>query len=379
MRAQQPTNIIFFDKYLLLAAAGLVAFGLVMVASSSIVTAERAYDQSFYFLYRQCVFLVLGVIAAGLAVRIPMQFWQDNGLYCVAVALALSIIVLIPGLGKTVNGATRWLNLILFRVQVSELVKLLLIIYLAGYLTRHLASVQKDFMGFIKPMLVWLLFAIFLLLEPDFGATVVILATFLGMLFLAGVRWRYFLLLVGAMGILLFSLVYFSEYRFARLMIFLDPWSAQYEGGYQLTQSLIAFGRGGVSGVGLGESVQKLFYLPEAHTDFIFAVMAEELGLVGAAILMGLFGLFLYRGLLIGQRAMQQDLMYAGFLAYGLSLGFAVQALINIGVTTGVLPTKGLTLPLVSYGGSSLIIVCVAIGLLLRVDFETRCRSFGVA
>lgn len=362
------------DMWLVAAAVLLILFGLLMVASASMVISERQYDTAFHYLWRQVAYLCMGAVAGFILYRTPTEKLEHYSPILLLFAMALLTLVLIPGIGRQINGSNRWLGFGFLGMQVSELAKLFVVIYMASYLQRHLDKVQKQFSGFIKPIIVLGIIAVLLLLEPDFGATVVISGTVMGMLFLAGVRLRIFIvaavLAAGAMGLLAIS----SPYRLARLTTFLDPWQHQYGSGYQLTQSLIAFGRGGVSGVGLGNSVEKLFYLPEAHTDFLFAVLAEELGLVGIVAIMLLFGLIVYRGFMIGRVAFKKERFFNAYAAYGFSLWIGLQALINMGVNAGLLPTKGLTLPFMSYGGSSLLIMCMVLGILFRIDFENRYR-----
>ena len=287
------------------------------------------------------------------------------------------IIVLIPGIGKHVNGSARWLGAGPISIQVSEFMKLAMILYLASYLVRHREEVHERLIGFIKPLLILIIICILLLKEPDFGAATVILATSLGMMFLAGARLGQF------MGLLVLSLTAFSilaissPYRLQRLTSFLNPWANPFDSGYQLTQSLIAFGRGNWFGVGLGESIQKLFYLPEAHTDFVFAILTEELGLLGALFLIATYALLTIRIFMIGRRAQELQYDFAAYVAYGIGLWISLQVLINFGVNTGLLPTKGLTLPFMSYGGSSLLISCVAISILIRIDYENRKRNLS--
>jgi cell division protein FtsW len=292
-------------------------------------------------------------------------------------SIGLLFLVLLPGIGRQVNGSMRWLGFGPFGLQVSEFVKLTMIVYLAGYLVRQEKQVQNQIRGFLKPLMVLAVITFLLLREPDFGAATVILVTSLGMLFLAGVRiWQFIVLLTGV-AIILGILAVSSPYRLARLTTFLNPWANQFDSGYQLTQSLIAFGRGGWFGVGLGESIQKLFYLPEAHTDFLFAVLTEELGLIGGLFMILLFSLLVWRALYIGYRCFNIGQRFSTYLAYGIGLNIALQVMINIGVNTGVLPTKGLTLPLMSYGGSSLLMICIMLALLLRIDYEYRLIQFG--
>ena len=280
------------------------------------------------------------------------------------------LLVLIPGIGRVVNGSRRWIRFGVMSLQVSEFVKLAGIVYLSGYLARYKNHVRKDVMGFVKPMLVLGVIGVLLLLEPDFGTLMVITITFLGMLFIAGARLWPFVLMVLLVGVAMSLLAVLSPYRLARLTTFIHPWNHAFGSGYQLTQSLIAFGRGGVWGVGLGNSIQKLFYLPEAHSDFVFAVIAEELGLLGELVLIGLFAALLVKLCALGRRCAQCGNLFSSYVCYGLMLWLGWQAMINMGVNAGMLPTKGLTLPFVSYGGSSMMVCCIAIGLLLRISYE---------
>lgn len=361
-----------YDMPLIIAALGLMAIGLLMVASASMVVSEQQFSSPFHFVIRQGVHLGLGLVLVAMLFRVPMAVWESLRAYLLLAAFALLVAVLIPGIGKQINGSSRWIGIGPIGGQVSEAAKLFIIIYLAGYLHKHNQSVMGNLAGFLKPMMVVGIAICLLLLEPDFGTSIVILFTALGMMFLAGVRLRYFLSLVMIAGILFFILAISSPYRLQRLTTFVNPWAHQFDSGYQLTQSLIAFGQGSVYGMGLGNSVQKLFYLPEAHTDFVFAVLGEELGLVGVSVVVGIFIFFVWRGMRIGYRAIRDQHYFSGFLAYGLSLWIAFQAVINMGVNAGALPTKGLTLPFISYGGSSMLINCCVLGLLLRIDHELR-------
>jgi cell division protein FtsW len=280
------------------------------------------------------------------------------------------MLVLIPGVGREVNGSRRWLSLGVLTLQSSEIAKLCVIIYLAGYLVRRQQEVREQWSGFIKPMVVLFAVTLLLLLEPDFGATVVTVGTAFAMIFLAGVRLGHFLLVILGSMLALVLLVYIEPYRMQRLITFMDPWADQFNTGYQLTQSLIAFGRGEWFGVGLGNSVQKLFYLPEAHTDFVFAIFAEEFGLLGALTVIGLFSTLIARILQIGRRAEHKQQLFSAYVAFGVALMISAQVFINIGVNIGLLPTKGLTLPFLSYGGSSLIVCCMALGIVFRINRE---------
>jgi len=367
-----------FDRWLLFAIMGLFSFGILMVTSASIVISERFYNTPFHYMIRQVSFLSLGAIAGLLLLRVSLLQWKKISGYLMLISLCLLGIVLIPGIGREVNGATRWVVFGPIGFQVSELAKLSIVLYLAGYIVRHQQMLQTHFIGFIKPMVLLVLLSGLLLLEPDFGAVVVLAATAMTLLFLAGVPLRYFLLLALLVGLALGGLAFASPYRLARLTAFLDPWSRQFDSGYQLTQSLIAFGRGGWWGVGLGDSVQKLFYLPEAHTDFLFAVLAEELGLWGILVVLALFTLLITRILLIARRAVVIGKLYSAYVAYGFGLLLAYQVIINIGVNAGMLPTKGLTLPFMSYGGSSLLIVCIIVAILMRIDYEVRFKELGL-
>jgi cell division protein FtsW len=369
---------LLFDPWLLMSTFILIGVGILMVASSSSVISDRNFGSPFYFVSRQGFFLLAGLAITLFALRIEVKTWQKLGPSLLIMSLMLLVAVMIPGIGREVNGSMRWINLGPIGVQVSEIAKLSMVVYTAGYLVRHYETVCYSFIGFLKPMLVLVVVASLLLLEPDFGATVVIFCTILAMLFLAGVRlWAFFVLILlggGAMAMLAIT----SPYRMQRLTTFLNPWANQFDSGYQLTQSLIAFGRGGLLGVGLGDSVQKLFYLPEAHTDFLFAVIAEESGLIGGILIIILFAVLVYRGLSIGRRAQKQEKYFSAYTAYGLSIWIGLQVMINLGVNMGVLPTKGLTLPFMSYGGSSMIINFLLIALLFRIDFETRCQALGI-
>ncbi|MGQ3888429.1 putative lipid II flippase FtsW [Legionella sp. CNM-1927-20] len=376
----KPTHkpLSLYDKWLMSAVLGLIIIGLMMVASSSVMVSTKYYHNPFHFLIRQFVFLFAGLFLALIIMRIDSSVWEKSSMPLLFICLMMLVAVLIPGIGHTVNGSRRWLSLGPIGIQVSEITKLIMIFYVAGYLVRQQKTVEKSIFGFIKPMLILSLIAFLLLLEPDFGATVVIAGTVMAMLFLAGVKLRYYVGLLIVVICCLAMLAVSSPYRVARLTAFLDPWADQFNSGYQLTQSLIAFGRGGWFGVGLGDSVQKLFYLPEAHTDFLFAVLAEELGLFGALLVLVLYSILVFRGLSIGYTAYSQERFFAAFIAYGLTFWLGLQAAINMGVNSGLLPTKGLTLPMLSYGGASVVVNCMIIALLLRIDHENRWQSLGL-
>ncbi len=361
------------DVVLIVTVTALFSIGLVMVASASMPVAERLGVGTFHFAIRQTVYLGLGLLLGLLVLRVRMVWWERGSLACILFAILLLLAVLVPGVGVEVNGSTRWINLAVFRLQVSEPAKLLALIYMAGYLVRHGDDVRHTGAGFLKPLGLLLIAALLLLMEPDFGATVVLMTTALIMMFMAGVSLWKFGGLIAVAGGAFAALALLSPYRLQRLTAFVDPWNDPFNTDFQLTQSLIAIGRGEWFGVGLGASIQKLFYLPEAHTDFVFAVLAEELGLAGILVLLGLYTLLVYRAYLIAARAEQGGNLFAAYLAYGIGTWLGLQAVINVGVNTGLLPTKGLTLPLLSYGGSSMLVTCMAIALLLRIDYETRC------
>jgi cell division protein FtsW len=360
------------DPWLAGIAVALLALGLVMVASASISLADRQFGQPFYFAVRQGLYVTVGLVCAWVVLRTRLVYWEKGGVVLLVTGIALLITVLIPGVGRQVNGSVRWLHLGIFNLQTSELVKLFVIVYLAGYLVRRGEEVRNSVQGFLKPLGLLVVIALLLLLEPDFGAAAVIFATSLGMLFLGGVRLWQFGVLLATVAAAFAGIALSSPYRMERLTTFLNPWADPYASGFQLTQALIAIGRGNWFGVGLGGSIQKLFYLPEAHTDFLFAVLAEELGLLGITTVILLFALFVWQAFAIAHRAELSGNRYAAYLAYGLGMWIGLQAFINMGVNMGALPTKGLTLPLMSYGGSSVVVMCIAVALLLRVDHETR-------
>jgi cell division protein FtsW len=359
-----------YDLSLILAAAALAAVGIVMVASSSIAVADGLHVGPFYYLTRHLVFLGLGVAACFVIARLELAWLERHAVLFLMVGFALLLLVFVPGIGLRVNGARRWIHLGISGFQSVEAMKLFVIVYLASYLVRHREKVQGSFFGVIKPLGLALLIAVMLLAQPDFGSAALLLAVTVGMVWLGGARLRN-LAMLGSLAIPAIAWAAFSsDYRVKRLTSFLDPWADPFKDGFQLTQALIAIGRGEWLGVGLGGSVQKLFYLPEAHTDFILAVIAEELGFAGIVLVLALFGWLIARGFSIGLRAVERGQRFAGYCAFGVSLMIALQALVSIGVNLGVLPTKGLTLPLISSGGSSVMMTCAAVGLLIRVSYE---------
>ena len=372
VREAAPELAADYDRVLLLLYLTLVCIGLVMVASASIGIADEHTQDPFYYAKRQFLRVLLSFALLWFACRVPLEFWNRNGMLMMLGSIVLLACVLIPGLGHTVNGSTRWLNFGLFTFQVSEIAKLFLVIYLSGYLIRRSGEIKTNTMGFVKPMLILAVASGLLVMEPDFGAAAVLLMTGLGMIFLGGVRfWQFVVFLAGTLAIMSLLAVS-SPYRLARITSFLDPWADPFNSGFQLTQSLIAIGSGGWFGSGLGGSIQKLFYLPEAHTDFMFAIFAEEFGLVGQVVLIGMFGLLAVRCFSIARMVMQKQQGFGAYLAYGVGLLITLQAVINIGVNMGVLPTKGLTLPFISYGGNSILSMSFAVGLVLRVSWEYR-------
>lgn len=366
------------DIWLCTALAILLSWGLIMVASASLAQAEKLTGQPFYFFYRQLMFIGIGGAIGCIMYCVPMRQWESTSIWLYVFALFLLVMVLIPGVGISVNAARRWIDLGLFRLQASEAARLALIIYLAGYISRRQAMLQNSFKGLFVPLAALLPACALLLAEPDFGATAILMGVAFLMLFLGGARVHYYLGLVAIAGAALATLAVAAPYRVKRLLNFTNPWADVENGGWQLAQSLIAVGRGEWTGVGLGNSVQKLLYLPEMHTDFIFAILAEELGLLGIAVLLTLFMIVLWRGFAIGRAAELDRRYFQAYLCYGLTGWLGMQALINMAVNMGLLPTKGLTLPLLSYGGSSLLTVCAMLGLILRVDYENRAASFGV-
>ena len=365
------------DKPLLLAFLAALSVGLIMVASASVNFAHEQQADQLYFFKRHLVYLVLGISIAIVAIRVPLSAWYLLSPYLLMGAIALLALVLIPGIGLRVNGSQRWLNAGPLTLQVSELAKIGLILFLAGYLVRRGDDLRRHWYGFAVPAGLLMLMVMLLILEPDFGSVVVITGVTCALLFLAGIPLGVFLGL-AATGIAALSFFALSSpYRMQRITAFVDPWADQFNSGYQLTQALIAFGRGEWFGVGLGNSLQKLFYLPEAHTDFVFAVIAEETGLVGAVLLIVLLWTLGERILRIGRRCIVEgqgnDVMrYAGYLVSGVGLLFLFQCFINIGVSCGLLPTKGLTLPFISYGGSSVLVWSALLALVLRADWERR-------
>jgi len=349
----------------------LMSIGLVMVASASVAFAAANYDDSWYFAQRHATYMAVAICLALIVSGVPMSIWQRYSGYLLVLTLLLLVIVLIPGVGKRVNGSQRWLN-VGITIQVSEIAKFAAVIFFASFFARRYQELHIGWQGFLKPLLVVGLMVVLLLLEPDFGSSVVLSATVFAMMFIAGVKIKHFLLLIILGVSSLAAVAIFSPYRMQRLITFLDPWADQFNTGYQLTQSLIGFGRGEWFGLGLGNSLQKLFFLPEAHTDFIFAIIAEEFGLVGATIVIGLFAALIIRILRIARNNLAAGRAFVSFAAFGIAILLSFQVFVNVGVASGLLPTKGLTLPFISYGGSSLLISCVLMAFVLRAEWELR-------
>ncbi len=359
------------DVPLVVATVALMATGLIMVASTSMAIAEQFAVSGWHFVIRHSIHIGIGLAAASVFCWLSMRHVESLAWLCLPLAIMVLLLPFVPGLGHEVNGSTRWINLGLMRFQVVEAVKLLMIVFVAGYLARRPALERAGFLDTLKPLLAVGLLSVILLKQPDMGSAVVIAAIVGGMIWLAGAAWKH-LFVLGACSLPLFGWAALEPYRFNRILSFVDPWADPFNAGFQLTQALIAIGRGQITGVGLGASVQKLYYLPEAHTDFIFAVLAEELGLLGIVLVLGLFALLVGRLFRIGLVALRMERVFCAYVAWGVGLWIAIQALVSIGVNLGMLPTKGLTLPLISAGGSSLIMTVVAIGLVLRIDWELK-------
>lgn len=368
-------GLAFPDIWLMIAWFALVIIGIVMVTSASMSEAVSHEVHPLFYGIRQGVYYLLGVVFAYVLFLLPSTVYYEYSSRLLLFTALLLFMVFVPGIGTAVNGAHRWINFRIFNFQVGELVKLVMIIYAAAYLQRNNYRIEHSWKPMLGLLAVGGLFSLLLLKQPDFGTTFVMMMTLMGMLFMAGVSIKRYSLLVGVVTVLMTAALLIAPYRRARLTSFLDPWEKQFDQGYQLVNSLIAVGRGGLTGVGLGESVQKHQYLPEAHTDFIFAIISEELGLIGALVVMCLLALVVWRAFAIGQLADRVRKRFASYIAYGIGLWVGCQSLINIGVATGALPTKGLTLPFISYGGSSVLILFMALALLLRIDAESRFQA----
>lgn len=363
------------DSWVLIPALLLLSIGIVMVGSASIAIAEGQGASSYHYMLRHLLFISFGVLLVLPLRVIPVAFFERISRPMLALSVLALLLVLVPGLGHSVNGSTRWIRLGFLNFQVVEAVKLMVIIYMAGYLVRKAQQVRSHFFDTFKPLLFAGLLSGILLLQPDMGSAAVITAIVAGMVWLGGAAWRHIFVL-GLLTLPAFGFAAMEPYRLRRIVSFMDPWADPYASGFQLTQALIAVGRGELFGVGIGASIQKLFYLPEAHTDFIFAVLAEEFGLAGVVVVLALFLLLVTRIMVIGIMAQRRGRLFAGFVAFGVGLWIGLQALVSIGVNLGVLPTKGLTLPLISSGGSSMLMILFALGLVLRIKYELD-RDFG--
>lgn len=366
----RPKMFMALDKPLVLSVCALISIGILMVLSASVAYSAYSYGDEWFIFKRHLIYLVISALGALLVLQIPMQLWYRYAGVLLGGSVLLLIAVLIPGIGHEVNGSSRWLRFGPLTLQVSEVAKIAMIVFIAAYLQRHHLNMHEQWESFARPLGILALLSGLLLLEPDFGSTMVIGVTVMAMLFLAGVRLWQFLALVSVAMLGVAMLVIASPYRFRRLVTFLDPWADQYDSGYQLTQSLIAFGRGNWYGVGLGNSVQKLFYLPEAHTDFVFAIFAEEFGLLGVLVVLALLIVLIKRIFAIGVQAIQRQHWFVAYAVFGFGILLAGQAFINLGVASGLLPTKGLTLPFISYGGSSLLVCSLIVALVLRAGLE---------
>jgi cell division protein FtsW len=371
----------FGDKVLIICVCLLLAFGLVMMTSASIEIASSENADAFYYLKKQLVFMVMGFIVASTVYMVPLKMYQEWDIFLLLSAISLLTLVLVPGIGREVNGSTRWLNLGFMTLQASEPAKLFVVIFIAAFLSKYRSFVCSSWQGFVLPLLFVALPIFLLLKEPDFGAVVVLMLSVFGMMFLAGVKLYQFALLILLAGGAAAGLVFSSAYRVARVKSFItalsDPFNEDvvFGSGYQLAQALIAFGRGEWFGVGLGNSIQKLYFLPEAHTDFVLAIIAEELGVISVLFLLALFLVFIWRAMMIARKNEKKGDFFPAYLAYGIALIFMGQVIINVGVNTGLLPTKGLTLPFLSAGGSSLITCMVMVAILLRIDSENHAKG----
>ncbi len=366
----RPQSRLHIDQALMLACFGLLGIGFVMVTSASLHLGVKMANDISYYPFKQLLHIIFGLLFAGAITQISMRTWERSGQTLFIAGLLLLLVVLVPGVGIKVNGSIRWLSILGLRIQVSEVVKFISVIYMAGYVTRHAEHVKHSAYGLVKPLMLFSVACVLLLLEPDFGSAVVILIIAMGMMFLGGARLSQFIVLLALVTALAVMLVYVSPYRLARVLSFRDPWADAKNTGFQLTQALISFGRGEFFGVGLGNGIQKLFYLPEAHTDFLFSVLGEELGLVGVMAIIALFTTLIVRAFRIGEQAEQSGHKFSALVAYGLAIWFGFQSFVNMGVNMGMLPTKGLTLPLMSYGGGSMIVMCGALAVLFRIHYE---------
>ncbi|MBL4908481.1 MAG: cell division protein FtsW [Alteromonadaceae bacterium] len=362
-----------FDRTYLMLAVAMYTIGLIIVASASMPMAERVYHDPFHFVTRHFIYIVLSLLISAIALQIPMSWWQKSSSTLLMIGVAMLVTVLV--IGHTVNGAKRWISLGPITIQAAEPAKLFFFCYLSAYLVRRKEEVQENFRGFFKPLVVFFILALLILKQPDLGTIIVMFVTTLGLLFLAGAKlWQFIsITLVGVAALSL--LVVFEPYRWRRITGFLDPWQDPFGTGYQLTQSLMAYGRGEIFGQGLGNSIQKLDYLTQAHSDFVMAVLAEEFGFVGISVIILLSATLVFKAMLLGRRALLKEKYFEGFFAYAIGIWMCFQASVNIGASAGIVPTKGLTMPLISYGGSSMIVMSLALVILMRIDHELRVQS----
>ena len=363
-----------FDQGLIWSAIFLLSLGLIMVYSASISIAETSRGDGYaaYFLVRQGIYLLVGLFIGLIAFQIPMRLWQKYSLYPFLIGMALLVLVLIPGIGNEVNGSRRWLSLFVVNLQPSEFMKLFIVMYVASYTIKRAAYLDHFRRGFLPIFMVMVMLGILLLKEPDLGAFVVITVIVMAILFLGGMNLKLFGGIIGILLVSVLALIWLEPYRLERIISTLKPFDDEFGKGYQLSHSLMAFGRGGWEGVGLGGSVEKLYYLPEAHTDFLLAVIAEELGFIGVMVVVILFAWLVIRAFVIGRQAATRERFFPALVAQGIGAWIGIQAFINMGVNMGILPTKGLTLPLMSFGGSGIVANCIALAILLRIDWENR-------
>ncbi|HHL31275.1 MAG TPA: putative lipid II flippase FtsW [Oceanospirillales bacterium] len=364
--------VVGVDFWLMISALTLIAIGITMVASSSFAIAEKYNHDAFYYLKRHIIYIGIGTVLSSIILAMKMDWIQQLSRVLMLLAIILLLLVLVPGIGVKINGAQRWLNLGIARFQVVEAVKLAMIVYLAGYIVRHKQGLQNKFFGVIKPLFLAVIVALLLLFQPDFGSAVLLLVITLFMVFIAGARFRDLAILAFLSSSSMALIAIAEPYRLQRLISFQNPWADPYDGGFQLVQALIAIGSGKISGVGIGGSVQKLFYLPEAHTDFIFSVYAEEMGFIGVLLLIALYLILITRIFSISKQALINGKEFAAFACSGIAVWIALQALLSMGVNLGILPTKGLTLPFISSGGSAIMMNLLSLAIVIRVSYENR-------
>jgi len=369
----ESSSVAVFDRSYLILAMAMYAIGLVMVMSSSMPVAERLFNNPFHFFFRHAVYIVLSIGIAACVLQIPMSRWNQHSSHLLILAITLLVVVLV--IGRTVNGSTRWIVIGPITIQAAEPAKLFFFCYLSAYMVRRRDEVMENIKGFIKPLVVFGALAGLLLLQPDLGTVIVMFVTTFGLLFLAGAKLWQFISIAGVGLTAIGALAYFSPYRWARVTGFLDPWADPFGSGYQLTQSLMAYGRGELTGQGLGNSIQKLEYLPEAHTDFVMAILAEEFGFIGVSVVLMLSMILVFKALMLGRKAVQKEKYFEGFFAFSIGIWFSFQTAVNVGASAGIVPTKGLTMPLISSGGSSMIIMSMALAALMRIDHEMRLQS----